>query len=111
MLNFILFEIILSFDSSLPEQTVPDLMFFESQRTDHHRDDAQMHHFLETNLYRAKPKVRKYSFKISYLINKQMSLATIKEKRKFSETMTNSIIYVQHEQHSLPLLSITLNAI
>ncbi|CAF4008609.1 unnamed protein product [Rotaria magnacalcarata] len=44
--------------ANLPEQTVPDLMFFESQGPDHYRDDAQMHHFLDTNLYRAKPRVR-----------------------------------------------------
>ncbi|UJR27956.1 hypothetical protein I4U23_009214 [Adineta vaga] len=42
--------------ASLPEQTVPDLMFFENQGTEQHRDDAQMHHFLDTNLYRARPR-------------------------------------------------------
>ena len=43
--------------NSLPEQTVPDLMFFESQGAEQYRDDAQMHHFLDTNLYRARPRV------------------------------------------------------
>lgn len=43
---------------SLPEHTVPDLMFFESQGAEQHRDDAQMHHFLDTNLFRARPRVR-----------------------------------------------------
>jgi len=42
----------------LPDHTVPDLMFFESQGAEQHRDDAQMHHFLDTNLYRARPRVR-----------------------------------------------------
>ncbi|CAF3492449.1 unnamed protein product [Rotaria sordida] len=42
--------------ANLPEQTVPDLMFFESQGTEHYHDDAQMHHFLDTNLYRARPR-------------------------------------------------------
>ena len=36
-------------------------MFFESQGAEQHRDDAQMHHFLDTNLYRAKPRVRIFS--------------------------------------------------
>jgi hypothetical protein len=44
--------------SSLPEHTVPDLMFFENHATEHHHDDAHMHHFLDTNLYRARPRVR-----------------------------------------------------
>ena len=43
--------------NSLPEQTVPDLMYFESQGPEHYHDDAHMHHFLDTNLYRARPKV------------------------------------------------------
>ncbi|CAF1301854.1 unnamed protein product [Adineta ricciae] len=42
--------------ANLPEQTVPDLMFFESQGAEQYRDDAQMHHFLDTNLYRARPR-------------------------------------------------------
>ncbi|CAF4667134.1 unnamed protein product, partial [Rotaria sp. Silwood1] len=42
--------------ANLPEQTVPDLMFFESQGNEHYHDDAQMHHFLDTNLYRARPR-------------------------------------------------------
>ncbi len=49
---------ILFFDVySLPEQTVPDLMYFESQGTEQYRDDAHMHHFLDTNLFRARPRV------------------------------------------------------
>lgn len=35
-------------------------MFFESQGAEQHRDDAQMHHFLDTNLFRARPRVRKW---------------------------------------------------
>jgi hypothetical protein len=44
---------------SLPGQTIPDLMFFENHGVDHHHDDGNMHHFLDNNLYRAKPRVRK----------------------------------------------------
>ena len=43
--------------NSLPDETVPDLMYFKSQAAEQYTDDAQMHHFLDTNLYRAKPKV------------------------------------------------------
>jgi len=43
--------------ANYPEQTVPDLMFFESQGgAEQYRDDAKMHHFLDTNLYRARPR-------------------------------------------------------
>jgi len=49
----------ISFCYSLPEHTVPDLMFFENHAAEHHHDDANMHHFLDTNLYRARPRVRK----------------------------------------------------
>ncbi|CAF4404095.1 unnamed protein product, partial [Adineta steineri] len=43
--------------ANLPEQTVPDLMFFENHHgAEQYRDDAQMHHFLDTNLYRARPR-------------------------------------------------------
>ena len=56
-----------SFLISLPEQTVPDLMFFENQSAEQYRDDAQMHHFLESNLYRARPRVRHF-FPFCYLI-------------------------------------------
>jgi hypothetical protein len=41
----------------LPEHTVPDLMFYENHGAEHQHDDAQMHHFLDTNLYRARPRV------------------------------------------------------
>ncbi|CAF4901528.1 unnamed protein product, partial [Rotaria socialis] len=34
---------------------------------DHYRDDAQMHHFLDTNLYRAKPRVSDWLLDISSL--------------------------------------------
>lgn len=34
-------------------------MFFENQGAEQYRDDAKMHHFLDTNLYRARPRVRK----------------------------------------------------
>jgi uncharacterized protein YegP (UPF0339 family) len=34
-------------------------MFFENHAAEHHHDDANMHHFLDTNLYRARPRVRK----------------------------------------------------
>jgi hypothetical protein len=39
------------------EQTVPDLMFYHDRGTEQHSDEAKMHHFLETNLFRAKPRV------------------------------------------------------
>jgi hypothetical protein len=32
-------------------------MFYENHGAEHHNDDAQMHHFLDTNLYRARPRV------------------------------------------------------
>jgi len=39
-------------------------MFFERQGGEQqHRDDAKMHHFLDTNLYRARPRVRHFSIK------------------------------------------------
>jgi hypothetical protein len=50
------------FNSSLPEQTIPDLMLFENAAAEYHHDDAQMHHFLDTNLYRARPRVRQRNF-------------------------------------------------
>jgi len=56
--NFYLF----SFCYSLPEHTVPDLMFFQNNAAEHHHDDAQMHHFLDTNLHRAKPRVRELKY-------------------------------------------------
>ncbi|CAF3308830.1 unnamed protein product [Rotaria socialis] len=37
-----------------PQRTVPDLMLFESQGTDHQRDDAKMHRFLDSNLPHAR---------------------------------------------------------
>jgi hypothetical protein len=33
-------------------------MFFENHSAEHHHDDGNMHHFLDTNLYRARPRVR-----------------------------------------------------
>ncbi|UJR21456.1 hypothetical protein I4U23_024541 [Adineta vaga] len=42
--------------ANLPEHTVPDLMFFENRGGDHHHDDAHMHHFLDSNLYSARPR-------------------------------------------------------
>ena len=44
---------------SFPEQTVPDLMFFEKKGVEHHHDEAKIHHFLDNNLYRAKPRVNR----------------------------------------------------
>ncbi|CAF4277130.1 unnamed protein product, partial [Rotaria sordida] len=40
--------------ANLPEQTIPDLMFFENNRGEHQGDDAQMHHFLDSNLPHAR---------------------------------------------------------
>ncbi|CAF1101213.1 unnamed protein product [Adineta ricciae] len=42
--------------ANLPENTVPDLMFFENRGGDHHHDDVQMHHFLDSNLFNARPR-------------------------------------------------------
>ena len=58
MFFFLYYIFSLDYFYSLPDQTVPDLMFFESQGAEQYRDDAKMHHFLDTNLYRAKPRVR-----------------------------------------------------
>jgi hypothetical protein len=46
-------------------------MFFENQGAEQHRDDAQMHHFLDTNLYRAKPRVRD---SLHSIINKRIPI-------------------------------------
>lgn len=46
-------------------------MFFETQGTEHYHDDAQMHHFLDTNLYRARPRVR-ILFENFILYNRQL---------------------------------------
>ncbi|CAF4199707.1 unnamed protein product, partial [Rotaria magnacalcarata] len=42
------------FTQCSPQRTVPDLMLFESQGTDHQRDDAKMHRFLDSNLPHAR---------------------------------------------------------
>ena len=39
-------------------------MFFENQAAEYHHDDAQMHHFLDANLYRARPRVSETKIKI-----------------------------------------------
>ena len=39
------------------EQIVPDLMFYHDRGAEQYVDDAKMHHFLDSNLYRAKPRV------------------------------------------------------
>lgn len=39
------------------EQIVPDLMFYHDRNTEQYTDDAKMHHFLDMNLFRAKPRV------------------------------------------------------
>jgi hypothetical protein len=57
-----------SFCYSLPEHTVPDLMFFGNHAAEHHHDDAHMHHFLETNLHRAKPRVRIFALNYYHMI-------------------------------------------
>ncbi|CAF0939437.1 unnamed protein product [Adineta steineri] len=42
--------------ANLPENTVPDLMSYENHEGEHHHNDAEMHHFLDTNLYSARPR-------------------------------------------------------
>ncbi|CAF1098206.1 unnamed protein product, partial [Didymodactylos carnosus] len=38
------------------EQTVPDLMLFEAQQSEQQLDDAKMHHFLDANMFIARPR-------------------------------------------------------
>ncbi|CAF5135498.1 unnamed protein product, partial [Rotaria sp. Silwood1] len=46
--------------NNLPERPVPDLMLFGNHGAEHHQDDAEMHHFLDTNLHHARRRVRKF---------------------------------------------------
>ncbi|CAF1077760.1 unnamed protein product, partial [Didymodactylos carnosus] len=38
------------------EQTVPDLMFFDAQQSEQKLDDAKLHHFLDNNMFIARPR-------------------------------------------------------